>query len=177
MKRILVVFTCTIVGGASALVANNLTELKAELRGFRETPSVSTVGRGRFAALISDDESAVAWRLRYSDLEGTITQAHIHFGDRNVSGGVSVWLCSNLASPPTPAGVQPCPPPPATISGIFRAIDVVGPASQGIAPEELTELIEAIRAGLAYANVHSTKFSSGEIRGQIDVGKSGSHHD
>jgi len=45
---------------------------------------------------------------------------------------------------------------------------VVGPAGQGIAPGELDEFIRAIRAGVTYVNVHSTKFPSGEIRGQIN---------
>ncbi|MGP1674230.1 MAG: CHRD domain-containing protein, partial [Candidatus Limnocylindrales bacterium] len=45
--------------------------------------------------------------------------------------------------------------------------DVVGPTDQGIAPGEFAELVRAIRNGAAYANVHSTNFRSGEIRGNI----------
>jgi hypothetical protein len=46
---------------------------------------------------------------------------------------------------------------------------VVGPAGQGIAPGEFAEVIAAIRAGVTYANVHSTRNAPGEIRGQIKV--------
>jgi hypothetical protein len=54
------------------------------------------------------------------------------------------------------------------VTGRITAADVVGPTGQGIAPGELDELIIAIRSGVAYANVHSSKFPMGEIRGQIN---------
>ena len=38
---------------------------------------------------------------------------------------------------------------------------------QGILAGEFDELVEAIRAGATYANVHSTEFPPGEIRDQI----------
>ena len=159
------------VGAAGVVFATNLNNWRAALRGLEEVPSVSTVATGRFGAEISDDETTVSWTLSYEDLEGTVTQAHIHFADRDVNGGISVWLCSNLTSPPTPPGVQPCPAPPATISGSFTAADVVGPAGQGIAAGELAELIAAIRKRHTYANVHSTLFPGGEALGQIVPGR------
>jgi hypothetical protein len=113
--------------------------------------------------------------LSYSSLEGTVTQAHIHFGDRDVNGGISVWLCSNLTSPPTPPGVQACPAPPATITGTVSAADVVGPAAQGIDTGQFSELVRQIENGLTYANVHSTRFPGGEVRGQIKTFSPSSH--
>jgi hypothetical protein len=35
-------------------------------------------------------------------------------------------------------------------------------------PTAFAELVRAIRAGYAYANLHTTRFPSGEIRGQIN---------
>ena len=52
----------------------------------------------------------------------------------------------------------------------------VGPpptAGQGIEPGALNEILAAMRAGSAYANVHSTKWPGGEIRAQIDKGRGG----
>jgi hypothetical protein len=167
--------TLVLVGAVSVAFANGLRHWRAALRGLEEVPSVSTVATGKFSAEISDDETTVSWKLSYEDLEGTVTQAHIHFADRDVNGGISVFLCSNLGN--GPAGTQPCPPPPATISGTFSAVDVIGPAGQGIAAGELAELIKAIRARHTYANVHSDLFPGGEARGQIVPGRHQHHED
>jgi hypothetical protein len=54
------------------------------------------------------------------------------------------------------------------VSGTITPLEVIGPNGQGIAPGEFEELVAAIRAGRAYANVHSAKFPGGEIRGQLN---------
>ena len=64
----------------------------------------------------------IEWELSYADLEGAVQQAHIHFGQKGVNGRISVFLCTNLGN--GPAGTQPCPAPPATISGTIVAADV-----------------------------------------------------
>ena len=161
------------VAGTAAL-AGGPSQLRAFLHGYEEVPSVSTVADGSFRATVGPSiNGALAYRLTYSGLEGSVTQAHIHFGQRGVNGGISVWLCGNATGPGVtpaiipPTGTQPCPATSGTVEGTIRASDVVGPAAQGIAPGELDELMRAIRAGVTYANVHSTKFPGGEIRGQV----------
>jgi CHRD domain-containing protein len=154
----------TAVAAASAGGGDEPMRFRASLSGYAEVPPISTTGYGRFRASVTED--GIAWRLRYDALEGgAVQQAHVHFGQRRVNGGVSAFLCSNL--PGAPAGVQPCPPPPADISGTITAASVVGPAAQGIAPGEAEELLRAMRAGLTYANVHTASYPNGEIRGQI----------
>jgi hypothetical protein len=141
-------------------------QFRANLAGTSEVPAISTAAGGSFHARISDDDAAIHYQLSYDALEGSVTQAHIHVGQRDVNGGIAIWLCSNLGTP----GVQPCPAPPATISGIATAADVVGPTAQGVAAGEFSKVVAALRAGVAYANVHSTKFPGGEIRAQVDAG-------
>jgi hypothetical protein len=137
----------------------------AKLTGYQEVPAIATTGRGRFTAHLSASGSEIRWALRYRDLETPVQQAHIHFAQPDVNGGVSAFLCSNL--PEAPADVQDCPAAPARITGVIAAADVVGPAAQGIEPGELDELLRAMRAGVTYANVHTDAFPDGEIRGQV----------
>ena len=51
--------------------------------------------------------------------------------------------------------------------GVIDAADVIGPATQGIAPGEIADLQKAIRAGLAYINIHTVDSPAGEIRGDL----------
>ena len=171
---IALVSTATIVG------AQGFKRISELLTGYEEVPSVSTTGGGTFTARISNDESRIDWELSYSDLEGAIQQAHIHIGNVGVNGGISVFLCTNLGN--GPAGIQPCPAPPATISGTILAADVspnipatLAARNQGLNTGEIDELIKAIRAGATYVNVHSTIWPGGEIRSQIDGNNSHNH--
>jgi hypothetical protein len=167
-----VVVTTAIAGGGK--------DIREHLTGYQEDPlALSTTGKGSFQARIDEAEQHIFYRLSYESLEGSPTQAHIHFGGRAQSGGISVWLCSNLPSPsPAPAGTQPCPMPSGTVTGVIGASDVVGPSGQGIEPGQFDELVAAVRAGKTYANVHSTKYPAGEIRAQLDRHHHGhGHHD
>jgi hypothetical protein len=98
-----------------------------------------------------------------------VTQAHIHFGARATTGGISVWLCGNPSATITPPeGTPACRLREGTVSGVLGPEDVVGPAGQGIAPGEFEELVDAMRAGVTYANVHSANRPPGEIRAQLE---------
>lgn len=137
------------------------------MNGYEENPDVSTVASGSFRAELSDDGSSVAYTLSYSGLEGTVTQAHIHFGKPAVNGGISMWLCET-AGTQSPSASTPTCPQSGTVTGVLTALEVVGPAGQGIAAGEFAEILAAMRAGATYANVHSSKFGGGEVRAQIE---------
>jgi hypothetical protein len=159
------------LAGGSGAGFNHLT---ATMSGYQEVPAVSSTGTADFTADVSKDGNSIAWQLSYSGLEGDVTQSHIHFGQRSVSGGISVFLCTNLGN--GPAGTQTCPQS-GTISGTITAADV-SPAipataaarTQGIDTGEYDELVRAIDAGKTYANLHTTTWPGGEIRAQLNEG-------
>ena len=157
-----------LAGGSGA----GFNHLKATMSGYQEVPAVSSTGTADFTADVSQDGSSIAWQLTYSGLEGDVQQSHIHFGQRSVNGGISVFLCTNLGN--GPAGMQACPPS-GTISGTITAADVspnipatLAARNQGINTGEYGELVRAIGAGKAYANLHSTLWPGGEIRAQLN---------
>jgi hypothetical protein len=160
-----------LAGVGTAAIAHDNSRFDASLTGYEEVPTLSTSGTGTFKAWINRGKDEIRYTLTYAGpfdanpAGGTVTQAHIHLGARAFSGGVSAFLCSNLGN--GPAGTPACPPSPGTVSGVITAAQVVGPATQGISAGEFAELVRALRAGAAYANVHTTTFPAGEIRGQI----------
>jgi hypothetical protein len=173
MKKKLAVASVIVLLGAAIAVADGFKRIREFLKGFEEVPVVSTVADGEFLARISNDQTQIQWELSYADLESAVQQAHIHLGQKDVNGGITVFLCTNLGN--GPAGIQACPPSPATISGTITAADVSPPIpatqaarNQGLNTGELDEFIKAIRAGKTYVNVHTTDRPGGEIRSQIN---------
>jgi hypothetical protein len=150
----------------SALLAQNVRGVAtAHLRSYEEVPALSTPGTGDFVATINGAGTEMNYQLRFSKLQGKVLQSHIHFGQKSVNGGIMIFLCSNLGN--GPAGTQACPAE-GTITGTIHASDVVGSAAaQGVAAGELFAPLRGLRGGVVYANVHSTMFPGGEIRGQV----------
>jgi hypothetical protein len=174
--KLKLIVSCLLLSGAISAVAlaQGFAAIKETLTGYEEVPSVSTSAGAEFRAQISKDNS-IDWELSYSALEGTVSQSHIHVGQSGVNGGISVFLCTNLGN--GPAGIQGCPPGPATISGTILAADVSpnipatqGARTQGINTGEIEELIAAMRAGATYVNIHSSLWAGGEVRSQIHNG-------
>jgi hypothetical protein len=182
MMRKLVLAVAIVSLGAVALIAtavaknnhgNGGRSFSAKLTGYEEIipasatagegGAVSTVGEGRFRARVRQDPLRIEYTLQYEDLEGATTGgAHIHFGQRGTVGNVVAFLCGG-------GGKPACDPDSDTITGTIVAADVTGmAAAQGIAAEELPELIRAMQNGATYVNVHTNMWPSGEIRGQVD---------
>ena len=149
--------------GSYAIAGGGTKNFTGSLEGYQENVDVSTGASGSFEARLSDDGDSLHYVLSYSGIEGgAVSAAHVHFGKPGVNGGVSYFLCGG-------GGRPPCTTPSGTFEGDVVAADVIGPAGQGIAAGEFDEILAAIRAGHAYANVHSTPaWPGGEIRAQIN---------
>jgi hypothetical protein len=168
MRKLALAVAVSLGFGTSGAAQAENNKLRVKLSGYEETPqTLSSPGSAEFEARISRNEDSISWELSYRDIPTPVLQAHIHFGQRALGGGISIFLCTNLGN--GPAGTQLCPAAGGTVGGVITAADVIGPAAQGIAAGELAEIIAAIRAGYAYVNIHSQLFPAGELRGQFDA--------
>jgi len=172
-KIVAVLGIAGLTAGLSAATAhdndghNRREIVHANLVGFNETPlTLSTPASGTFWAEIDEDSGVINFKLTYKDL--TVSPplfAHIHLGGKHTTGGVMAFLCGSPATATNPK--PPCPPAPADVTGSIMTSDVIGPTAQGITAGQFEKVLEAIRNGAAYANVHTTTYQGGEIRGQI----------
>jgi hypothetical protein len=141
------------------------------LSGYNETPlTLNSSGSGEFSATVNKDGS-ISYTLSYRDLASPVLQSHIHFGRPAITGQIVLFLCTNLTPPVGVPAPQACPQQ-GTISGTLTAADVIARPTQGIdgAAAGLAEMVKAMRASAAYANVHTQTFPSGEIRGTVGPG-------
>ena len=176
MKKLaFLVLTVLCFSVATVAFDDDANTFRARLRGLNETPGpVATQATGSFNATLSSDGTTLSYTVTYNNLNAPVTQSHIHFGFPKEMGGIMVWLCQTAAAPApaTDLGVPTCPDtPPRTVSGTITVANVVGPNSQGITPgADFAKVVQAMREGAAYVNVHSTRSPGGEIRGPIRAG-------
>ena len=166
MKKLLLAalvaaFCIVTLTGSLATASTDDLRLKARLDGFQEVPSKLTNGHGTFKATISG--SSISYELTYADLSTAAVASHIHFAQRGVNGGIFAFLCGG-------GGKPACPPAGGTVTGTITAADILAPSpDQGLAAGDFAGAVRALRSGNTYANVHSTRFPGGEIRGQIQA--------
>ena len=166
MRRLMALITATALalGVVGVTVANGDSDrgaFKARLGGFQEVPAISTTGTGSLKVNVNPAATQLTYTLTFSALQGgSAFAAHIHLGQAGVNGGVVAFLCGGGSKPA-------CPAAGGTVTGTIVAGDILALASQGIAAGDLAAVLKAMRHGVTYANVHSTVFPGGEIRGHI----------
>jgi len=133
------------------------------------TPADSRA-QGQAIFRVSSDGSTVDFRLIASNIDN-VFMAHIHCAPSGTNGPIRMWLYPVIgpAGAPGPSGSGPQNG--VLASGTFSPTGVVCPGGM--------PLLDAIRAGLTYVNVHTDDgvapvntgpgdFPGGEIRGQLD---------
>lgn len=111
--------------------------LKADLKGSSEVPSVDTKGTGSVTATFDTASKKLSWKGNVAGLSGPATAAHFHAGEAGKNGGVVVPI----------AGAD---------KGSFEG-------SATLTDEQAAELM----AGKWYVNVHTAANKGGEVRGQV----------
>jgi len=160
---------------ADAAVAGNddVHEMHVSPRGENEVPPHETRAKGEATFVISQDGQSVHYVLTVSQIENPF-MAHIHIAPPGVNGPIVEWLFPSTAAVQGPKGIGLTNG--LLAKGDFTAADFVGPF-QG---KTMADLINAIRAGNAYVNVHTSpvptvppappgpgNFPGGEIRAQL----------
>ena len=171
-KLLLVALSVLVVSVTLGAAEVEKTQLSARLVGIQEVgpptnAAIITNATGTFTATINND-TTLTYTLTYNNLSSAVQQAHIHIGATKTSGGVSIFLCSNLGN--GPAGTPACPDSAThsgTVSRTVSAADVIGPTGQGVPAGDFKDVVRAIVSHVTYANVHSANHPGGEIRGQI----------
>jgi hypothetical protein len=168
-------YTASVLAAAAiGLLASaaNAQQFQARLSGFNElgsltseTGAILSNGQGTLDVVLNRNASTATYTLSYSGLSTPVTQAHIHFGKVHVPGGIFVFLCTNLGN--GPAGTPACPSTGGTVTGTIMAASVLAVPGQNIQAGDFNEVIDILTSNTAYANVHTSKFPAGEIRGQV----------
>src|SRR5205814_4418699 len=170
-----------VVGGNSG--GNGDINLGTHMTGSEEvcptcvvsTPADSKA-QGEAIFRVSADGNSVDFRLIASNIDNVI-MSHIHCGRPGQNGPIRIWLYPGTPGPTGAPGPNGSGPHNGVLaSGTFSPTGVICPAS---AVGQNMPLLDAIRAGLTYVNVHTNDgvaptntgpgdFPGGEIRGQLD---------
>lgn len=124
----------------------------ASLKGRNEVPPVQTKGSGVTIVRISKDRNSIYYKLIVSNLKNVVG-AHFHMAPAGENGPVVAFLFTgNVANQ---NGILS--------EGVITADDITGP----LAGLGMDALIERIRNGRIYVNVHTSDVPTGAIRGQL----------
>jgi hypothetical protein len=138
------------------------------LSGREEVPARATQAHGVAILRLSPDGNSLEYRLNVANIENVV-QAHIHVGAAGMNGPIVAFLFGLV--PPGGGRTQGT-----LATGTITAANLTGP----LAGQPLSALVDQMRAGNAYVNVHTNDgiapdntgpgdFPGGEVRGQIDT--------
>jgi len=142
---------CVLSGIASAQPPN-AKNFVAHLSGDEEVPPVDTSAQGQATFQFYDESGELDFLLIVANIENVVA-AHIHCAPIGVNGPVGVTLFSGG---------------PVTVNGILVEGTITAPdAGNTCGWSNIDAVVEAMRDGDTYVNVHTNAHPGGEIRGQI----------
>lgn len=156
----------------SAAMAVQAQEFHADLSGFDEvgvlggiTGAISTKGTGTLDLNLDRQAQTLTFKLTFSNMSAPVIMSHIHLGQIHTAGGVMVFFCSSVGTPP--AGTQACPGTAGTVTGTITAANLLALPGQNLSAGDFNALVDALEHSTTYVNVHTSAFPTGEIRGEI----------
>jgi len=167
MPKLLVALLAGLVvlvpGGVAEATDRNFV---AHLRGRSEVPANESLAAGQAILHLSKDGAELQYKLIAANIENVVA-AHIHLGAPDVNGPVVAFL---FGAAPAAGGRSDG----VLAEGTITAANLVGP----LAGRPLSALVDAMRDGGTYVNVHTNDgvappdtgpgdLPGGEIRGQV----------
>ncbi len=133
-----------------------LVRFRATLAGSEEVPPVTTTASGTSEFTLSRTNDTLFVNVTVNGLTN-VRFGHFHAGARGANGGVVAFL----VDPPTLTGVQN--------GRIGKQFITAANLSGTLANQPLSALIDQMRAGNIYVNLHTDANTGGEIRGQVTL--------
>jgi len=167
-----------LIGNLSTQANNNndgnALRFSTRLSTFNEVPPKANGASGTFRARLSEDGTTLSWTFTWSGLSGPPLFAHIHFGLKGANYPVMTFFCGGPKGNPDIPQKPDCPQTTSgSITGTTTAADIIALNTPGATTDQALDqhdfagFLRALGAGSAYANMHTTRFPGGEIRGQI----------
>ena len=152
--KIMILAVFAILLTASLGIAAAQGDFGAKLSGKDSVPAVETKAKGEADFSLSKDGKELTYALKLMDIEN-VTAAHIHAGMMGENGGPVAGLFAGPKKEGMFSGEA--------AKGTITDKDLVGPLSG----KTIGDLVEMIKKGGTYVNVHTDKYPGGEVRGQI----------
>ena len=147
------------VGSESAYLEGTPDNHRTHLSGDEEVPARDTSAQGQAVFQVNKEGTGISYKLMVANIEN-VTQAHIHLAPAGTNGGIVVWLYP--AAPPSQLI-------PGRTQGILGEGEITASSLVGsLGGSPLSALLDAMRDGRTYVNVHTSQFPPGEIRGQVE---------
>lgn len=153
---------CHSMSTADMSQGSTATEFVANLSSQQEVPPVKSDATGTAWFSITktkDGQPEILYRLSVKNINNVI-MAHLHIGSANENGMHVAWLYPTNAEKPS------------EVEGHYTGLLTKGVITkdnlvEGMKGQSLAKLIDDMRHGKVYVNVHTKQNPSGEIRGQL----------
>ncbi|MEQ6341234.1 MAG: PQQ-dependent sugar dehydrogenase [Gammaproteobacteria bacterium] len=150
-----------------SLARNKQTRnFRTRLIGAEQVPvAIDTQAKGHAHFQLSQDGTELKVQVVVSNIKDVIG-AHIHRAPAGANGPIVASFIPDTAGflSGGPFVANPINTQGVLVRGTITATDLVGP----LAGMRMKALVDAMRSGNTYFNVHTTEHRGGEIRGQID---------
>jgi len=148
---------------ATFAAAEQQQKFIAKMTGSEEVPRKNTKATGTAEFILGQDGKTLSYKISVKDIHG-VTTANIHNGSKGENGpAVATLFRSRTGSPLLGFLIENIP-----ISGVLSEGTITSSNLQGpLKGKQLSDLVNIMKDGQAFANIRTKQNPRGEIRGQI----------